>query len=214
MTRLPVPCLAAIVLLSACGATSLTSDHYICEFRDSAGEVSSCGDWKTVPIQYRTTIQTFCKAAGHTLSTGECPTEKRLAGCRAMEEGSTAITWYYQSAKFPDRYVALKDCAAEKQWVTPEGVAADRGNGMCSASNSGAAALVTTVFNKTAAVVSVWLRDSTCVEVSKLTVASMGGQGTTSRKDDVLVIRAGDNDPFGKVLKEITVTSSGPVNVQ
>ena len=214
MVRIFFLCLLAVPLLSACGVAKLSSDHYICEFKDSSGESSSCGDWKNVPLAYRNTIQTFCSAGGHTVSTAECPTDKRLAGCRAMEEGSTAVTWYYESAKFPNRYVALKDCSTEKQWVTPEGVAADRGNGVCSATNTGIGTIVTTVLNKTSAPLSVWLRDSDCVEVFKQTVASMDGKGQTSRKDDVLVVRAGENDPFGSVLREITVSSSSAVSVQ
>jgi hypothetical protein len=204
--------LAAALCLSACGAT-LTSDHMICEFKDSAGEYSQCGDWKNVAVQYRSTIAAACSSF-HRFSTGDCPTENRLAGCfkDSGEEGQGTL-WFYRSQKYPNVSSTLKDCEAEKTWVSPSGTPADRGNGQCTpASASGT--LVATVMNKTAATLSIFRRDSTCTEVFQDSVDAMGIRGFGCKKDEVLVLRAGSNDAFGKILKEHVCTASGTVTVQ
>lgn len=212
--RIAVLTVSSLVLASSCGVLGL-SDHMVCEFADSDGEYSTCGDWKNVPFQYQSTIQALCRGTGAKYSTGSCPTEKRIAGCNAMEEGADATTWYYQSKKFPTVSSTLTDCDANKTWVDPSGTAADRGNGECTytAGMSGGI-LVWTYLSRVSEEFSIFLRDDTCTEVFKQVVEPMGGKGQPTKAGEVLVIRAGNNNPFGKILNEQKITASGATTIQ
>lgn len=191
--------------LSGC---SLTSDHFSCAFKTN-GEAANCIDYTNVAIQYRTTIETLCRGVSGDFSTNSCPTANRVGGCSGKSSDGDGVSWFYTSTKYMTLADAAKECTPDQTLVDPQGKPVDRGSGVCTKPGSGV--LVLTIINRTAGPVTAYIRNPQCVEVKQTVVPAGGIEGRPTTTNEVWVLRAGDGNPAGTILREVVVTQSDSV---
>lgn len=189
----------------------------ICEVKSSTGEYQQCLDatQSNPMVQERTLFETACRAGGHTLTDKACPTEKRLGGCRGASGNGDgfSVSWYYETAEFKTLQDVARKCEADQQLVDASGNIIRTNNGVCSM-RSGNISTVT-FRNQGDAGVTLYLKDTACVEAEKGTLAAGGIQGFPTYPGEAWVAREGTSDTNGVIRLEFVTptTSAGLVNV-
>lgn len=201
----------ALALSAVSASCSISSDHFSCDFAPSDG-FDKCGDWSNVSIQYRSTIETFCRSSGAAFTTATCPSANRIGGCKATSSDGDGITWFYPSDKVATLNDVVKQCAATDMLLDPAGKEVERGNGVCSKARTEIAVL--TFKNLTTSTVSLYLRDQSCVEQFKKTMLAGDISGQPTHPEDVWVVRAGDQDATGTILLEVVCEASGAIDIK
>lgn len=209
--RSPLALLLALPLLVA--GCSLGSGDLTCVFKTN-GVTSSCGEWSNAAVQYRTTIETLCRATTGDFSTGHnCPTEGRIGACSATSSDGDGITWYYPSDRTMTLADVQRECGNDKTLLDASGAPVQGNVVTCSKPDTNT--VVVHFINHRAGPVSVYYRDAACVESFKVKVAADPAQRqlVPSHGGDVYVVRDGDINPAGTILKEVVVGTANPTTV-
>lgn len=207
-TALAVAHFALLVPLVA--GCSLANGDLTCVFK-TGGVMTSCGEWSNAAVQYRTTIETLCRASTGDFSTGHnCPTEGRIGACSATSPDGDGITWYYPSDKTMSLADVSRECGSDRKLLDAAGNPVAGNVVTCSKPDN--TTVVVHFVNHRAGPVSVYYRDAACMEAFKVKVEADPAkrQLVPSKGGDVYVVRDGDINPAGTILKEVVVGTSNP----
>ena len=210
MRRRVAPVLVCLVSFFGCSAVN---SDLTCVFKEG-GVTTSCGEWSNTAVQYRTTIEALCRASTGDFSTGHnCPTEGRIGGCSATSSDGDGLTWYYPSQKTMTLADVKRECGSDRQALDATGKPIEGNVVNCSMPTSGT--VVVHFVNHRATPVSVYYRDGGCVETFKVKVEADPArrQLVPSKPGDVYVVREGDINPAGAIVKEVVVGTDNPTTV-